>query len=202
MRPLLLATAGLALTLGACRTSVGGFVRHDPRWASARESLGRVALIPPWMHWDILDGEGKALEVGQVVADALRGLPNASVIDPAPLLAQFAPKRPNAPIGDHELVSAARTLGLDTVCVMSVISYGGAFTLYVGVTLPPIGWAAETSVEFTLRVIEVRTGDLLVWAVMRRYEWRPLAFRARSLLPEDLAKELGHALAVPSDPKE
>ena len=94
------------------------------------------------------------------------------------------------PISDDESVVAARELGIDTVCIVTVGEYGGYFRI-----VPPLIWDSRTNIAYGVRMIDSKSGKLLLDAIKTRTTGGAFAIRWRDDLRDELVKDLSTVLA-------
>jgi hypothetical protein len=180
----------VAIPLLAACTSTQGKTYTSDEWQHARHSLGKVAILPPRLHL-----EESAAEV-QAQLEAVLGVqPGAELADAAPLLATLGDPTLDAPISDLEAILAARELGVDSVCLLTVAEYGGYFQV---VLIPPF-WRSETTVAYGLRILDARSGKLLLEAVRSRSTGGFFAIRRAAHRPRELAEDLLVVLGAAGD---
>ena len=98
-------------------------------------------------------------------------------------------------MSDARAIAAAKAAGAETACVVTLGAFGGRYLL---TALPP-GWDARTTVQYALRVLDVRTGEVLVDSVRERTAGGYLAIMTATY-PSDLTSDLASVLtARPSD---
>jgi hypothetical protein len=93
------------------------------------------------------------------------------------------------PVSDARAIAAAKAVGAETACVVTLGAFGGRYLLSA---LPP-GWDARTTVQYALRVLDVRTGEVLVDSVRERTAGGYLAIMTATY-PSDLTADLASVL--------
>lgn len=147
---LVLAITGCTPTRGQTFTSV--------EWVGTSKHLGKVMIVSPRIRAsrDIEQVTGK---IEKSLAAALHALPETRVVESQALSEALGHPTTSRPLSDYELVMAARGLDVDTVCLLTIGEY-------FAVGLPP--WSSETVVLYEMRLIDVRSGKLLLQAVRER----------------------------------
>lgn len=173
---LLLIVAGtLILTTSGCASTrhgsdVSGRCRQS---ALAGRDLGRLAILARMSRdGGIPNAAEKEETAAKAAATALTAQGTATVAPADSLVTGLTLPWPDA--GDAELAAAARASGIDTVAVLTVTEYVGK--LHLGL---PALWGTETCYRYELRLLDVKTGQLLLDA--RRFGQRGGAFLARGL---------------------
>lgn len=136
--------------MAGCAHWAGGRVYESPRVQEGKAPLGRVKVIVAGNPWD---GQEKTAKVEAVVTEVVGGAKGATVVAPEVRKATEA-------MGDRDALLAAKTAGAERVCVVTIASYGGMFAIGV-----PELWATQTRVLYSLRVLDVESGDLLLESV-------------------------------------
>jgi hypothetical protein len=181
--------AGCTTTYG--RTYIGG------EWPTARLHLGRLAVLPPRVGPGTEEAaETRAAEAQTVAEASLRGQPGVEIVDAAPLIAALDNPSLETPLSDHELVVAARKVGIDTICLLTLAEYGGCFGMLF---IPPL-WKSETSVSYGLRLVDARSGKLLLETIRLRSTGGLFAIRGRGDLPAELAGDLATVFSAADPP--
>ena len=107
------------MLFAACAHWAGGRVcanpRHRRRPAGAR---GVIVAGNPW------DGAEKSAKVEAVVSEVVGGVKGATVV-------AAEVRKDNGAMGDRDALLAARTAGAERVCVVTIASYGGMFSIGV-----------------------------------------------------------------------
>lgn len=141
--------------------------------ALSGRDLGRLAILVRMSRdGDIPNAAEKEEAAARAATEALTAQGTATVLPADSLVTSLALPWPDA--GDAELAAAARASGIDTVAVLTVTEYTGK--LHLGL---PALWGTETSYRYELRVLDVKTGDLLLDA--RRFGQRGGPFLIRGL---------------------
>ncbi len=173
---LLLIVAGtLILTTSGCASTrhgsdVSGRCRQS---ALAGRDLGRLAILARMSRdGGIPNAAEKEETAAKAAATALTAQGTATVAPADSLVTGLTLPWPDA--GDAELAAAARASGIDTVAVLTVTEYTGK--LHLGL---PALWGTETSYRYELRLLDVKTGQLLLDA--RRFGQRGGPFLVRGL---------------------
>jgi hypothetical protein len=94
---------------------------------------------------------------------------------------------------DYEAVLAARDLGIDTVCLLTVGKYGGHF----GMLPIPVVWHSKANVVYNLRIIDVQSGRLLLDAVRSRSSGGLYAVKTAASLGPTFTEDLQDVLSAP-----
>jgi hypothetical protein len=175
-----------------CAETHGGRVLTSAEWGQRAGSLGKVAI------WTAGTEDGSmatthAEQVHRVLAAALAKLPATQVID-------TDAKRPPAfakDIGDAEALTWARGTSADTVCIMNVADYGGVF--WIGAGLPYLlGWDYEMRAMYSLRILDVKSGTLLLHCISSRKTGGLHAVWVDSDVEGNLKKSLERDLRPPA----
>lgn len=166
-------------------TGSGGQVYKAPAWNPGRP-LGRILVIVPkypgeWRG----EASAKDRQVRKVIRDALSEIPGTTVVE-AP------PADGGRPVSESSALNDAKAADAQTVCIVTVGQFYGAFI--VGV-LPP-GWSMRSNVEYALRLIDVKSGELLVDSVRQRSTGGYLAvINPWVSLPKDFKNDVTWVLA-------
>jgi hypothetical protein len=179
----------LLMVVSGC-TTVRGTAYARPSWKGTAP-FGKVAVLVPCC--DVLgDDAAKALEIKSEVEHAIGALPGAEIVDARSIMAALGHEDLKTPLSDFEVVVAARKTGdVEKVAVVTVGSYHGSLALF----LPPVPlWAMETTVLYSMRVVDVQSGKLLFLALRHVQRGGPFAIVGRSDLPADLATDLAKLL--------
>lgn len=188
-----LAVLSCASMLGCTSTHSNAY--YADHWLDANASLGKIAVLPPryksrFGH----DSEREKLTYGEIYDNIKRvvgKLNGVDVVDGSAVLAAIGDvSSSTTPISDYDAVTAARKVaGIDTVCMVTMGAYNGN----VVVGLPPIFaplWSAHTYVGYSLRLVDVHSGKLLLDAVRFRETGGGFSIRTSSDIPNDFAEDL------------
>lgn len=174
---LLIATTGLG-----CTVSQGKTYRSE-QWTQ-RPELGRVlVVVPAFSDSDAADASKKDEQIQAAVREALARLPGTTVLGEHPQVA--------TPVSESEAIEAGRRSSADTVCIVTLGQFGGRYLL----TLLPPGWDSRTSVQYSLRLLDVKSGRLLVDSVRERSAGGYLAVMTATY-PDDLEADVASVLSM------
>lgn len=177
----------LAVTTGLGCTASSGRTYKSEEWSEGRP-LGKVLVISPRFAAASSEGQTtKDQQIRSAIRDALAGVPGTTVID-----AQAAAEAPGTPVSESDAIGEGRRSGADTVCVVTLGQFGGRYLL----TLLPPGWDSRTSVQYSMRLIDVKSGRLLIDSVRERTAGGYLAVMTATY-PEDLRADLASVLTTP-----
>jgi hypothetical protein len=187
---LLVAFAG-----GCARTTATSLVAGNP--AARGPGLGKTVVLT-WCGFEATDKAGpeKAARLRGLIEARLGGLPGAELVDAGPLTAALG-GRDWRDASDMELVAAARAAGVDSVALAEVATLSG----WLHISLPP-GWSVETSFAYQARLLDARSGSLVLSALRGRDVVVTFGVRGREALYKDFAAdlaELTQPLAQPTD---
>jgi hypothetical protein len=152
----------ILIAFAGCAETHGGRVLVSDEWNQHSGSLGKVAIWVAGKEDGSL-AKTHAEQVHRVLADTLAKLPATQVIaTDTKQTTAFAKD-----VGDAEALTWAKNAGADTVCVMNVADYGGVF--WIGAGLPYLlGWDYEMRAMYSLRVLDVKSGVLLLHCISSR----------------------------------
>jgi hypothetical protein len=124
----------------------------------ARQSLGKVLVIGPAYVGAQSD---KDRTIRRIVRGAFEKLPETTVIDVA-----IPPdaSEPFAPVSDAAAIAAGKRQNAQTVGILTV----GQFDAFFAVPLFPPGWETQSDVTYSIRLLDVASGNLLLSAVSHR----------------------------------
>jgi hypothetical protein len=187
----LLVFGSMALCFGCAATSTRG-VDHVS-WQVAPDELGRVAVL-----FD-LDEAGpetsraeKETEIEGIIRSTFESMSASTIIDGRTLVEALGGV-PWTHASDHELITAARDLGIDAIALVRIERYLGTLSIYL---LPP-GWSAHTQVSYRLRALDVASGRLLADLHRHRSTGGFLGYSERAYLARDFEDDLAHAVSLP-----
>ena len=164
-------------------TSTRGKAYTAPDW-SQPPALGKV-MVMPVRYADADEGDvarKKAVELQCAAREALAELPNVQFVEAPP--GDLLPS-------DFEAVMAARQAGADTVCLLTVGDYGESF--WITLFLPAFG--GNSRVQYSLRLLDVRSGTLLLEAIRARSRGGHFVIPAEGSARRELKKDLSLVLA-------
>ena len=148
--------SSLFLACGGCATSLllGGRVTSSPAWdqQDGRKKIFLIVSIPSRNEYI----RARADEINQVAAGAIRSLPRTELVGGPDSHGSPAP----CP-SDAEAVAVAKSRGADAVCVVAVQDYSYKW----GIGAYPPGWFASDYCLYSLRLIDVQSGELLNYCV-------------------------------------
>ena len=179
----LLSLAMCIVTMGCSQTMQKGPIAKVADWPSARDHLGKTALLFDASQDDRFLAKS---------SDALGKLSGTHLADPSPILATLGPEALCRPVSDVKLVEAARLQHFDTVCLLQLDDVSYNFSIVLAVP-PPI--TATGTFAYRLRVLDVHSGRLLIDA-QRQYTSEGQSHDAfRKAMPDLLASDLTSILA-------
>jgi len=183
----------LAIILLTCAgigcTASNGRSYESAAWR-AGNPLGKVLVIVPKYAGGGSDDQPKRdQEIRDGVREALARTPGTTVIyEPA----QNAGAPGNtAPVSDSQAIADARKLEAQSICIVTVGQFGGRFAI----TLLPPGWELRSTVQYSLRLIDVKSGNVLLDSVRERTTGGYLALTNPAVYPTDLKNDVGCVLA-------
>lgn len=181
-------SAGIALllvvVLCACaKTTATSLVAGQP--AGERREFGKTVVLT-WFAFEETGkgGREKAARLRSLINARLRALPGLTPGDEGAFIRELGEKNWRD-ASDTELVAAARAGGADSVVVLEVAKCGGSFNIH----LPP-SWNVETSFAYRARLLDVRSGSLILSAMRGRDADKPFALRGREALYQDFETDL------------
>ncbi|WP_148208427.1 hypothetical protein [Solidesulfovibrio magneticus] len=187
---LLVAFAG-----GCARTTTTSLVAGNP--AGRDLGLGKTVVLT-WFEFETTDKAGpeKAARLRGLIEARFAGLPGTEVVDAGPLVAALGSRDWRA-ASDTELVAAARTVGVHSVALVEVATLVGR----LHISLTP-AWSVETSFAYQARLLDARSGSLVLSALRGRDVAVAFGVRGREALYRDFTAdlaELTQSLAQPTD---
>lgn len=171
----------LVAVAGAGCTSSHGQIYRSGDWRNG-QSLGKVLLIVPKYRTE--SGEERPdrdEKIRMAIRSSLIQMPGVSVMD----------GEADGPMSESEAIAAAAKQGARTVCLVTVGQFGGRYLL----TLLPPGWDSRTTVQYAVRVIDVKSGTVLVDSVRERNSGGYLAIMTAAY-PADLTNDLTCVLSA------
>jgi len=177
-------------TLGGCGWQSGGRLYESDQWRTKGGSLGTVALIVTGdirqFPEDRRGPDATAASVARAAKAALEQLPDTTV------LGDVASVTMAADLNDRDAIARAKAQGAQSVCVVTVGLSGGRFT--IGFAPPALpDWTCDSFFLYSLRLLDVETGDLLAHCVTYRQDGGPYAICKW----DDSLKALQHDLRAP-----
>ena len=173
----------LALAGGCARTTATSLVAGN----TAGQSLGLgKTVVLTWCGFEATDKAGaeKAARLRGLVEARFAGLPGTEVVDAGPLVTALG-GRAWRDASDTELVAAARGAGIDSVALVEVAALVGR----LHISLPPT-WSVETSFAYQARVLDARSGSLVLSALRGRDVTVVFGLSGREALYKDFAADL------------
>jgi hypothetical protein len=171
----------VSIAATGCTTTHGRTYASED-WKQGQR-LGRVlVLVPSYTP----ASPAKDRQIRHAIHEALAQVPGTTIIDDAPA------NDVTAPISESSAVEAARKADADTVCVVTLGQFGGRYLL----TFLPPGWDSRTTVQYSLRLLDARTGDLLLDSVRERTAGGYLAIMTATY-DDDLTADLTSILSPP-----
>jgi hypothetical protein len=154
----------LSLACTGCAVYNGGRVYSSPAWAKNHDASGKVFLIVAGRP-SLMLPEVYVPRVMKAAVAVLQRLPDTMVLNATEIPTNWA-----ADPSDSQAIALAKSRGADSVCVISVGRCSGALSLYFW---PPKGLCLTTGVLYSLRLIDVHSGELLMHSVrsMTRGGW-------------------------------
>jgi hypothetical protein len=188
-----------AVAVVGCTTSHGRIYQSADWTAASGHSLGRVLVIVPKFRTDLgEDQPARDEKIQSAIRAALAEFPATSVIDQSETTLNHTTATATAtataaregPISEAQAIAAGQALDAQTVCIVTPGQFGGRYLLSL---LPP-GWDLRTSVQYAVRLIDVKSGAVLVDSVRERTSGGYLAIMAASYRA-DLKDDLSFVLA-------
>jgi hypothetical protein len=142
--------------LTGCAHEQSNRVYTAQRWRETGGSLGKVMLVV--VGPESYQSEDDPNRIAAIFKEALQKLPATTVVD----LKSHAAWRHET--SDRESIVAAQAAGADSVCCVSLANYSGQFSIGI-----PILWSCESHVAYSLRLLDVQTGDLLAHSISYRH---------------------------------
>jgi hypothetical protein len=171
-----------------CVDTSNGRIFASPAWEGAHGAAGKVLLIVSGSPKDRAASYHVA-EVTQIASGVLQQLPNTTV------LPVKTPTGWSSDPDDAQAIAQAQTQGADTVCVLSIARYYGIF--WIGFNPLP-QWNGNTHVLYSLRLIDVHTGDMLAHAITSSESGGSFQIRTHNDLKHDLERALRNDLTPPA----
>jgi len=173
----------VALVGGCARTTATSLVAGKP--AGRSQGLGKTVVLT-WCGFEAADKAGpeKAARLRGLIATRFADLPGVDVVDAGPLLTALG-GRDWREASDTELVTAAGAVGIDSVALVEVATLSG----WLHISLPP-GWSVETSFAYQARLLDARSGSLVLSALRGRDVATVFGVRGREALYKDFAADL------------
>lgn len=180
----------LAVLLAGCaKTKATSLVTGQP--GEAGQNLGKTVVLT-FFTFEEADAKGreKAARLRGMIETRFRGLPGMMPGD-AETMTRALGARSWRDADDLELVTAARAAGVDSVAVVEVGSCHGE----LAIALPP-AWSVTTRFAYRARLLDARTGRLVLSALRGRDTGGAFSLRGRESLYKDFDADLA-ALLVP-----
>ena len=173
----------VALICGCAKTSNTSLVGGDP--AGTGRTLGKTVVLT-WFAFEGKDkaGQEKATRLRALIMARFSALPGATPMDAGPFVAALG-NRDWRDASDTELATAARTVGADSVAAVEVATLGGKLS----VSLPPY-WTVETAFAYRARLVDGRSGSLILSAMRGHEADKPFAVRGREALYQEFETDL------------
>ena len=173
----------VVLICGCARTSNVSLVGGDP--AAPGRTLGKTVVLT-WFAFEGKDkaGQEKAARLRTVIMTRLSALPGATPVDAGPFVAALG-SRDWRDASDTELATAARAVGVDSVAAVEVATLGGKLSI----SLPPY-WTVESTFAYRARLLDARSGSLILSAMRGRESDKPFGVRGREALYQEFATDL------------
>lgn len=173
----------VALAGGCARSTATSLVAGN----TAGQSLGLgKTVVLTWCGFEATDKAGgeKAARLRGLIETRFAGLPGTEVVDAGPLVTALG-GRDWRDASDTELAAAARAAGVDSVALAEVATLAGR----LHISLPP-SWSVETSFAYQARVLDARSGSLVLSALRGRDVAVAFGVRGREALYKDFAADL------------
>jgi hypothetical protein len=174
--------------LGGCaKTTATSLVTGQP--GEAGRNFGKTVVLT-YASFEEADvkGRDKAARLRQMIEARFRGLPGMTPTD-AEALTSALGARNWRDAGDMELVAAARATGVDSVAVVEVGSCFGE----LAIALPP-AWSVNTHFSYRVRMLDARTGKLVLSALRGRDTGGAFSLRGSESLYKDFDADLAALL--------
>lgn len=186
-RYFMIVMALLAANAG-CSTFRRGEVATQPDWSSRRPNLKRVAVLQPLCSDKESISDDSRTEIWQAAKESFGKIEGTILVDSATLEKELG-WNTGTPVSDYAIVAAARSLGVDTVCVTTFHEYISLFLLGV--------CSADSSnrISYDMRLLDVATGQLLVQTHRSVVRHGMSLFRLQTELPSDLCADLAIVLS-------
>ena len=158
----LAALRGSLLPLAGCAQSHGGRIYTSDNWPQQKSSLGKIALYvagndpgnPTYNH---------PAQINAILTQILAKFPNTTILPVTDAHNAAFSKD----LSDPDALAYAKKAGADTICVLSVSDYEGQFS--IGLSIPYLlFWDLHTRAIYSLRLLDVKTGSLLLHTVSYR----------------------------------
>ncbi|QAZ67945.1 hypothetical protein C3Y92_12225 [Solidesulfovibrio carbinolicus] len=180
----------LAVLAGGCaRTTTTSLVAG--KQADRNQGLGKTVVLT-WFEFEATDkaGNDKAARLRGFIEKRIGGLPGTELAQAGALTAALGSDNWRD-ASDMELTAAARCVGADSVALVEVAVCRGA--LNVNLPLPPY-WNVETAFAYRVRLLDVRSGSLILSAMRAHEADRPFAMRGRETLYQEFEKDLAELI--------
>ena len=132
----------------------------NEQWRQRGGDLGKVALIVSGPARRDADTSESPARARAAVTEALNRLPGTTVVESEPACGWAEA------VGDRQALELAKARGARSVCVVNVGNYDGLIMLGVW-WLGPV-WECKSRVSYSLRLLDVASGDLLAESVRYR----------------------------------
>jgi len=174
-------TLAVVAVAGAGCTSSHGQIYRSSDWKGG-ESLGKVLLIVPKLRTESGEEEPQRdQKIRIAIRSSLEQMRGTTVID----------GDARGPISEAQAIAAGVKQGAQSVCLVTMGQFGGRYLL---TALPP-GWDSRTTVQYAVRVIDVKSGAVLVDSVRERSSGGYLAIMTAATYPTDLKNDLACVLS-------
>ncbi len=183
MKKVCLLLSLVALAGGCARSTATSLVAGN--MAGQRVGLGKTVVLT-WCGFEATDKAGgeKAARLRGLIETRFAGLPGTEVVDAGPLVTALG-GRDWRDASDTELAAAARAAGVDSVALAKVATLAGR----LHIALPP-AWSVETSFAYQARLLDARSGSLILSALRGRDVVVAFGVRGREALYKDFAADL------------
>ena len=166
-------------------TAASGHTYHSAGWSPGRP-LGRVLVIAPRdQALEPTTPPQKDRMIRDAVGTALTRVAGATVVESSAGIS-------SGPVSDSQAIDAAKRIGAHTVCVVTVGQLYGSFII----PLIPPGWESRTHVTYSLRLLDVQSGELLIESVRHRTTGGYLALTNPAAYSSDLRADVAEVLAA------
>ena len=176
----------VALAALGCTSSAGRTYRSD-EWKAGRPLGSVLMIVPQFRAGDGGQLSDKDVKIRASVRDAIARLPGTTAVQELP---PAFPDDRAALVSESRAIEAGRAANAQSVCLVTVGQFGGRYLL---TALPP-GWDSRTTVQYSMRVLDVDTGRVLIDSVRERTAGGYLAVMTATY-PADLTADLTAVLS-------
>lgn len=181
--------AGCVALVGMSGGGSGGATYHSANWKPG-QPLGRVLVIAPrYPAYSPEKQPAMDRKVHDAVRNALAKVPGTTLVEGGTLASGGATV---LPMSESRAIAAAKKEGADTVLFLALGEFGGDFAALL---IPP-GWENRTRVIYSLRLVDARTGGLLLDTIRNHSTGGYLSFVNPGAYPSDLQADLSEVLTA------